>query len=362
MLRNLNERDDEKPKENPFEKLETHLVNIPTKDSHGKTDEKIHLDPIDDIKRDNKKSVTTKNLSWLSSVKKVSTSIANSRLFVKGDGELLFCISVDGSKHSDFAFEMVTENFLFPYSKLLVLHVFNSKLDPIVNYNNKKTTVLEKYANKIEKFKKQSHFVTEDKMSKVHVLEQVARLAENYAANFLICGDQGLKGPRGDNHEQVIGHEFLLGSSKTPVMIIKEETIREKKKDKNFKWLVVMDRQFTYTSKAFSAFIPLIDAEKDFVYCIGGYSTSSYGTDVLKDQFMNLIEKNGIKNFEYEVIVYGPKKPLHASVIEKVNFGTIIFDFIVIYNNSVPSIIRFESNDAWNIINGTVTNVLFVNN
>jgi hypothetical protein len=359
MLRNLNDRESEKPKENIFENLETHLVDLNSVNiKTGKHEESN----MEDFKRDQNKSKTTKNLSWLSSVKKVSTSIANSRLFVKGDGELLFCIDVDGSKHSDFAFEMVTENFLFPYTKLLCIYVYNSKLDSILNYNNKKTTVLEKYASKIEKFKKQSHFVTEDRVSKTHTLEQAERLAENYNANFLVCGYQGLKGPRGDNKEQEIGTDYLLSASKTPVMIVREETKREKKKDGVFRWLVIMDRQYTYTAKAFSSFIPLIDASKDFVHCFGGYPNSVSGTDVLEDQFKKLCEKNGIKNSTYEPVIYSLKKSLAQLVIETINFGDTIYDFVIIYNNSGKFKADPDSNDASNIIHGTTTNVLFVNN
>ena len=253
---------------------------------------------------------------------------------------------------------MITENWMFPYTKLLCIHVFNSKLDSILNYNNKKNTVLEKYANKIEKYKKQSHFVTEDRMSKIHVLEQASRLAENYNANFIVCGYQGLKGPRGDNNEQIIGHDLLLGTSKVPVMIVRENTIREKKI--SFKWLIVLDRQFTYTSKAFQTFVPLIDAAKDMVYCCGCYSSPTYGTDVLKDQFQTIVDKNGIKNSEYEVVVYSEKKPLHSFIIEKINFGTIIFDFVVIYNNSGKFKSEPDKNDASNIIKSTNTNVFYV--
>jgi hypothetical protein len=307
-------------------------------------------------------SQTVKALSWISSVKKVSASVANSRLFVKGDGEILFCVSVDGSKHSDFAFQLVTENFFFPYVKLLCIHIFNSKLDNILNYSNKKATVLEKYANKIERFKKQSHFVTEDKVSKIHALEQATRLADNYQANYLVCGYQGLKGPRGDNKEQSVGHDYLLGSSKTPVMIVREETLREKKKDGIFRWLVVLDKQYTYTIKALQTFLPLIDAEKDIILAIGGYPIGFNGTDLLKEQFIAQCEKSRIKNFEYEQFQYGPKSPLYKYVIEKINFGVILFDFVLIYNNAGKFKSEPDQNDASNIIKGTSTNVFFVNN
>ncbi len=365
MLRNLSEHNEEKPKEDIFQSLETHLVDLVEEDKKQKNEENFKKEMKT---REEKKShspgkfKTSANLSWLKSVQKVSTSIANSRLFVKGDGEILFCVSVDGSIHSDFSFDLVTENYMFPYTKLLCIHVFNSKIDSILNYSNKKTTILEKYANKIEKFKKQSHFVTEDRMSKTHALEQAARLAESYLANYLVCGWQGMKGPRGDNKEQIIGHEYLLSSSKTPVMIVREETLRSKKEGEKLKWLVVLDKQFTYTNRCFTTFTPLIDPEKDIVHGLGFYPYSTIGTDTLEEQFLGTVKKFGIKNFEYEALSYGGKKLLFNYVIEKLNFGNVNYDFVLIYNNSGKFKSEPEQNDASNIIKGTTTNVCFVNN
>ena len=157
--------------------------------------------------RSNQRHATAVVPSWMKSIKKVSASVANSKLFLKGDQDVLFCCSVDGSIHSDYAFDMITDNFFNSNSKLLCVHVFYSKLDTHFNYNNRKNTILEKYAAKIERFKKQTHFISEDRVSKIHALEQAVKIAENYSSNYIVCGYQGLKGPRGCNKEQNIGHD-----------------------------------------------------------------------------------------------------------------------------------------------------------
>jgi len=368
---NFKQRDD---KENKIElKSENKHTKSPSKQitSYSPTKKLLNSNHIEDKlladfknepgERSGVKSMTTKGPSWISSVKRVSTSIANSKLFLKNDQEILFCISVDGSKHSDYAFDMITENFWWPNTKLLCLYVFYSKIDFALNYSNKKATVLEKYATKMERFKKQTHFVTEDKTSKIHALEQAAKLAENYQANFLVCGYQGLKGPRGDNKEQVVGHDYLLASSRTPVMVIKEETNRELKKGKAFKWLIIMDKAYNYPMKAFTTFLPLIEPELDIVDGIGFYPNSRVDGDELKDQFETLIKKNHITNSTYEAIPYGGKKLLYQWAIEKINFGQVIYDFVVLYNNSSRFKSDPDNNDASQIIKGTQTNVFFVN-
>jgi len=354
----FNEVNQEKPKEDIYEKFETNVVDIVDKSNQ----KSFNNESPGKFKRSTEKSQTTKGLSWLSSVKKVSSSVANSRLFIKDESELLFCISVDGSKHSDFAFDMVTENFFFSNTKLLCVHVFNSKLDTQLNYNNKKVTVLKKYESKIEKYKKHAHFVTEDKISSIHALEQASRLAVNYHSNFIVCGYQGLKGPRGCNNELAIGHDYLLTSSKTPVMLIKEETIRENKKDGYFNWLIILDKQFSYPAKAFQAFIPLINPQKDHVFAYGCYEYEGGNNDVLKDQFMNVINKHDVQNFTYNNIFYTQMYPLYRQVIDLCNFGNTLFDFIVINNNSTKYRTEPETNDASNIIKLSLSNICFINN
>jgi len=219
-----------------------------------------------------------------------------------------------------------------------------------------------KYENKIEKIKKISHFVTEDKITNIHALEQVSRLAVNYHSNFMVCGYNALKGPTGDNKQLAIGHDYLLTSSKTPVMLIKEETIREKRKDGYFNWLIILDRKFSYATKAFQAFIPLIDPKMDRVFAYGCYESDNVTNDVLKDQFMNVIKKHDVQNFSYDNIFYTPKLPLDKQVIEICNYGSTSFDFIVICNNTSRYRSEPETNEASNIIKMSLSNICFLNN
>ena len=44
-----------------------------------------------------------------------------------------------------------------------------------------------------QQFKKQTHFISEDRVSKIHALEQAVKIAENYSSNYIVCGNQGLK-------------------------------------------------------------------------------------------------------------------------------------------------------------------------
>src|SRR5690349_5935501 len=40
---------------------------------------------------------------------------------------IIFCISIDGSKHSDYAFDIITEEFFNQNSKMAVVHVYSDK-------------------------------------------------------------------------------------------------------------------------------------------------------------------------------------------------------------------------------------------
>jgi len=305
------------------------------------------------------KSQTSVSLSWVSSIQKISTSIASARLFGKNPGEILFCCSVDGSPHSDYMFDVVTENFLKKFSKLLCVHIFNSNIDTILNYSNKKSTVLEKYANNIARLKDQAHFVTEDKVSQTHVLEQVLRHCVSYQANYLICGYSGLKGPRGDNRELTEGIHFLLSVCRTPTIIIKEKGNRID--GEGYKWLLVLDRQWTNCFRAFNAFAPLFNASLDTVNCLAFYPSALPKVEDLKTQFEAGCDRYSLMNSSYEGIAYS-KRSVGVLAAEKVNFGEERYDFIIFYNNSGHYKENPEISDGAYLIERTKSNICFLNN
>jgi hypothetical protein len=273
---------------------------------------------------------------------------------------LLFFISVDGSQHSEVALDVVTEEFFKKDSKLVVMHIYNNKWDHIYNYRNKKETVMSYYATKASKFGKRANFVVEDrKEESVHSLEQVSKLSYYFKANYLVSGYYGIKGPKGDNNELSKGVNYLLGSSMGPTIIFKDTPLRSKKPNKGYNWLVVMDRQYKMAPKAFEAFTPLMDPEKDFVYGLTLSETYMNSEDEFKDPFMKEIENKEIKNYDYEFLVHS--RATSQVVATKVNYGEINFDFVVFFNNRDKYRVDGANSDSTNIVKNCSCSICFLN-
>lgn len=263
----------------------------------------------------------------------VSTQkVKDDNLLQKEDNQLLFCISVDGSKHAENSFNVITQEFLGK-NKMLIVYIYNDKMNHLFNYGNKKETILDNYAAKLHKYTAVSSFLMEDRQAKApHALTQVYKKADHFRANYLICGYYGIKGPKGDNMELSKGVDFLLANSRLPTMIIKDQVLRSERPSKGYNWLIVMDKQYMSVVNCFYAFSNIINPEKDAIYGLTllPLKNGNVVDDVQKD-FIAECENRNFKNYQYEAITYS-KSPAQI-ITEKINFGTIIFDLLVFYNN-----------------------------
>jgi len=288
------------------------------------------------------------------------TTFANDSIFAKSEGEeTVFAISVDGSNHSSYGFELVTKEFLKPTSRLIIVHIFSFELDKYYNYQNKRDTVLYNYSTKLVPYKTQSTFLAENREPRVyHALEQVNRIVSRKECNYLIIGYYGIKGPKGSNEELSKGISYALGNAITPVIMVKELSLRCNTKSGGFRWCFIFDKQYSNCIRSFLAFSELVNPEKDFVY---GFSLlpSYINFDLNKREFHQEIKLRGIKNFEYEAEEY--KKDPGKIVLEKVNHCQEPFDFVVIYNNANRHRDNPENNENIDIIKYCVSNICFVN-
>jgi hypothetical protein len=193
-------------------------------------------------------------------------------------------------------------------------------------------------------------------------LEQVNKQAINLKANYFIVGYYGIKGPKGDNQELSKGIDYLLSETRIPTILIKDTPLRSVKEGKGYKWLFVFDKQYHNVFRVFKTFHKLIDVEKDYVYGLTLLPINSDGKnkfDDVKEDFMEEMTKMNIKNFDYETVSYSK---LPSSIInDKINFGTINFDFLVFYNNTEKYKNERKSSDMTNIISKSNCSICFFN-
>jgi hypothetical protein len=279
--------------------------------------------------------------------------------FVVDPSAKVFCISVDGSKHSESAFNLISGDFLGLKSTMLVIHIYNEKKNEEFNHKNKKDTIIETYGLKMVNYPS-SKFMIENRIENtVHPLEQVHNYGLLFQANYLVSGYFGIKGPKGEYKELSKGINYLLGNGRIKTMIIKDTVPRSQKLTKGYKWLIFMDKKYTGPSKCFLAFSELIDPERDFVYGLTLKESLQSDVDDVQDEFIEEIKKRGIKNFAYEFASYD--KVPSKIVEQKVNFEESGFDFLVMYNNRDKYLKEGENSDIVNIITNCLCSICIYN-
>jgi hypothetical protein len=299
-------------------------------------------------------SSTKKNLPFKYSPNKLN---GKTRIFAKKNDEILLCLSIDGSMHSDYLLSLIGEEYLYFNAKMLCVYVYNSKIDYKLNYINKKINVIDKYTRNVKNYIDKTHFITEDIINDKHHIEQTLKLAENYDSKFVFIGYSGLKGPTGNNNYLEMGLGYLLLYTRIPIMLIKEKTLRNEKSCKLFNFLFILDNTLTNAYKIFDAFMPIINPEIDIIEVLEFGSTLNKENN-WKDLVTKSAEKNKMNNFHYNK-ASRTKMGIKKDVIQVVNYGKINYDFVVFYN--IPSKYKINSENM-DIIKFCKANIGFMNN
>jgi hypothetical protein len=277
--------------------------------------------------------------------------------FMKEGNEMMFVLSVDGSDHSEYAFDLIVKEFL-QGNKLFLLYVFNEKQDYLYNYKNKKDIVIDHYNTLLINHLKQerSHFLSEERNNtSMHPLEQVNKMCYKLKADFLFCGFSGIKGPRCENKELSKGVDYLLCNSRSPTVIIKESKLRG---TSGYKWLFVFDRAYTNCYSTLNYFMSLIDSSKDEVYGLT-LLPAYFSYDDVKKDFQEKFQKMAQDRVFYDCQEY--LKTASSVVNEKINYGEIQYDFVILYNSPEKHKSDGANSDIVNIIIKANCNVCFIN-
>jgi hypothetical protein len=326
-------------------------------------EEQVNTDPqteMKELEREANREIVQESMKFA----EMETDMSHkSKLFSKNPGEILLCLSVDGSESSDHAFDMFYKECLGDFThnrKMLIMHVYNNDLDENYNYRNKKKTVIANYDLRTSSIPPdQCLFYYENRTSKIHALEQVCQKAYEYNADYFISGYYGIKGPKGSSQELSKGIDYLLLYARLPTIIIKELHFRNKKEGKGFNWLFVFDKTYINCLKILKTFFPLIDKEVDYIQALTLIPTFVFYDDV-KNAFHTEMEKQNFTNFKYEAIEY--KKNPSDIVINMINFNEEkSFDFVVIFNNPQKHKVEGENSDTLKIFTKSLCNICFMN-
>ena len=270
-----------------------------------------------------------------------------------------YVISIDGSDHSDWGFDMTFNEIYKKGDFLTLLHVGNPSKISDIPFKYQPDQIISKYETKlIGKLVKNDYIIIRKDRSdpNVHALETVNLVAKGNNADLLVLGCQGHKGVK-DKKELSGGIVYLIKHIHIPSIVVKEFCQRSKKEAKGFNWLVCLENHYTRSFKAFELSTTLIDKEKDTIIAMHLYFTGDNYKET-EDAFEKYCLKVGILKRKFVAVEKNPKLTIGKNICDYVNFGDDFIDFVVIGHN----ITKYEDvnkSPTVDIIKFAQANILF---
>lgn len=295
-------------------------------------------------------------------------------LAIHNDKRIIF-VNINGNEDTLNTINIINSNYLRNKQKvdkyfIIGNYIYNTPENKDYNFSNQKKSVISLYSSKIYGLESSSAFIIEEK--KLHGEEfsspyegtefsQVMSMAYENNARFLITSYNSLKGPfmaYNVLHKNL--HNLLL-SSRVPNIILKEFVDRKdnKKNVGGYNWFILFDHSYINCFKAFTTFVDLIDKEKDHVFGFAAYP-SFITYDIYEKQFNEYCQHHGFKKYSYESQSY--VKSVASVLMEKVNYESSFYDYLVFYNNCDRHAVKKEDSESWKIVNKIQANICFINN
>ena len=281
--------------------------------------------------------------------------------------ENILCLSVDGSQTSKDAFEIILTEFLpFIHDSVLICpHIYNGDQDEKFNWRFQKANVLEYYKTRLTTSLAdyQGYLIIQDRdPNKMHEIEQSYKIAEMNECKYFFCGYEGLREQALKKARIDVGIEYLLGESKIPVIIMKDNKKRGNK-NKGYQWLLIMDKSNSDCYRVLDLFLPLIDRENDKIFGLTLMPHFVQNDEDVKKHFyekMNSLNFKEKEQFDYAAKQYNtdPVKIL----IEFVNHNSEqFFDFVIFLNNPMKFKAQKQECDTFKYVKLLYANIGFCN-
>jgi hypothetical protein len=155
----------------------------------------------------------------------------------------IYCVAVDGSQSSEYAFNLVLNELYKKGDKIYIVHISNSQKANDLPYDYQPETILSKYDTKLSGKLLKSHFevINKERDAKNdHALVQVNEIAIAKKCTLLVMGFHGHKCNNNKN-ELTKGINYIINNIKLPTIIVKENSQRKSKENNSFTWLTAME-------------------------------------------------------------------------------------------------------------------------
>ena len=281
--------------------------------------------------------------------------------------ENILCLSIDGSQTSKDAFEIILTEFLpFIHNSVLICpHIYNGDQDEKFNWRFQKANVLEYYKTRLTTSLAdyQGYLIIQDRdANKMHEIEQSYKIAEMNECKYFFCGYEGLREQALKKARIDVGIEYLLGESKIPVIIMKDNKKRGNK-NKGYQWLLIMDKSNFDCYRVLDLFLPLIDRQNDKIFGLTLMPHFVQNDEDVKKHFYDKMKELNFKEkeqFEYAAKQYNTD-PIKI-LIEFVNHNSEqFFDFVLFLNNPMKFKSQKQECDTFKYVKLLFANIGFCN-
>ncbi len=273
-------------------------------------------------------------------------------------------VSVDGSKYSQWGWEVCMEELYKQGDEIFISHISNPEKEQIIPYQSQPKTLYEKYdticKGKYPPLNYQIIFGTRTK-GNAHALEDLYSIAKSKNISCIVMGFQGHKANE-EKKELSKGLLYMVKNITMPVLIIKERSVREKKDTKGFNWLVCLNNT-RYSRTYFNAFkhmLPQVDLEKDKIMGVT-ITRSGDGSEKkeVESDFSKKCTESGIKNCSFKYVDYDRSiNDIGKQLANLINYNEERIDFISLGFN-YKKFENIEDAPALNVIKLVMANILY---
>ena len=270
-----------------------------------------------------------------------------------------YCIAVDGSEYSDWAFQLVTDELYQKGDKILLVHISNSTKFSDIPFAFRPKTILSKYDAKLAgKFSTKDYkILTQERDSNsTHALLQVNNIAIKEQCTVLVLGFHGHNMNK-DKKEISKGISFIISNIKLPTIVVKESIKRSNKNNGHFTWAASIEEANSRSFKAFEFFTNYIDTQRD--HLIGSHITNlgEEKAQEVKLYFEQTCQIKAITNYSFNLIEYSSKISIGNTIINYINFNeNETIDFLIVGHNPKKN---SENSPLHIVIKSAQCNVLF---
>jgi hypothetical protein len=277
----------------------------------------------------------------------------------------VYCVAVDGSQSSEYAFDLVLNELFQKGDKIYVVHISNPEKLNELPFEYQPDTIISKYDTKLSGKILRSYFEVihkEREPKNDHALVQVNEIAIAKKSTLLVMGFHGHKMINNKN-ELTKGISYIINNIKLPTIVVKEKSQRKKKDNNGFTWMSAIEDNTSRSFKAFQYSLNCVDINRDKVVGAHVKIYDDYWAREVKDSFEKICNDRGVLNSKFYVVEKPADKEIQDVLSDLVNFNeNETVDFFVLGHNPGKYgnyNIKFKGIPVVEVIRKAQANILF---